>query len=567
MAPRIHEIQAHVIASIHGPTYRPIQPPTKTVIFSISRKERERLEIYGDALLGCRLIKYLFFEFPLEGACFISNVKAALLSNHIFTNILLKAKGYSTPLGFPVDKAVADVFETMAALSHEEEAQNFELWFCKTFIPLVNAAASLRNRADIGSRGNEVNFIPRATASLSDSLGFLLEMGSAQVPIKPKTSRMGSCIEVAVSAAAPISVIYPLCVTKSDIPIRRRGREDESQNQPLPRKRRWAEAMEAVGHQHGPSQSNWVEAMTRIADPTQTLSKQGRRTEAKENQRPPVRAESHRYRRWNIFDPKSIGHQHSTFPVSPGPRFLQIAPPAISTPQLPSAAERILSGSAPATAQAAEHLSSALSPTSPIQQPDIGFERDPLEPFIIKNSMRLPPPDAKAMTDHRDEDCSRAGTCSPMEMSPNCSPTRFIWAFLPSGDTRHSPSTLEMELGDVDASATVLCPSRMVVEPIPTVLHIASNLARRRSDSLASTSSSPMDISPSSSPTKFLLPPFVFSQEPTPTLRKQGPPDSPTPRGHTGMSDGLHLPSNRCPLTSAQNLPGVAFAKESWSRF
>ncbi|KAJ7444917.1 hypothetical protein FB451DRAFT_1434075 [Mycena latifolia] len=226
MAPRIHEIQTYLISSIQEETYRPIEPPTKTIIFSISRMQRERLEIYGDALLGQKLISYLFHEFPTKGAGFISSVKAALLSNHIFTNIFLKAKGYSDPKGFPLDKAVADAFETMAALSYEEGPKKFEVWFCETFIPLVNAAVSLYNREDDGAVSNA-----GSSTSLTAPQSSGPSAATEGISITPK-SWVESCIEVAAFAADPIPAPSPPC---TEIPRRRRRREDAPEEQPLPR--------------------------------------------------------------------------------------------------------------------------------------------------------------------------------------------------------------------------------------------------------------------------------------------------------------------------------------------
>jgi hypothetical protein len=72
MVLRIHEIQAHIITFIQNQTYHPTEPPMLSPIVHISRKKRERLEIYGDALLAERLIFFLFHEFPSQGAGFIS---------------------------------------------------------------------------------------------------------------------------------------------------------------------------------------------------------------------------------------------------------------------------------------------------------------------------------------------------------------------------------------------------------------------------------------------------------------------------------------------------------------
>ncbi|KAJ6497036.1 hypothetical protein C8R47DRAFT_329338 [Mycena vitilis] len=138
--PRIHEIQAHITASIHSRAYNPVEPPAKSSIFRISRKERERLEIYGDALLGYKLVSFLFHEYPSASPGFISTIKAALLSNLTFCNILLKAQGYSAPTrnGFPLDKPIADDLEVMTALCYFERGpKKFEVWFFDTFMPLT----------------------------------------------------------------------------------------------------------------------------------------------------------------------------------------------------------------------------------------------------------------------------------------------------------------------------------------------------------------------------------------------------------------------------------------------
>ncbi|KAJ7724447.1 hypothetical protein DFH07DRAFT_263690 [Mycena maculata] len=125
-----------------APTYRPSHPPTNKIY--VSRIDRERLEIYGDALLGFKLVSFLFHRYPSQGPGFISTIKAALLSNHTFTNISQKADGHTDPKGFPLDKAVADDFETNAALSYFDLGfPKFEAWFLDTFIPLVDEAVSL----------------------------------------------------------------------------------------------------------------------------------------------------------------------------------------------------------------------------------------------------------------------------------------------------------------------------------------------------------------------------------------------------------------------------------------
>ncbi|KAF8212036.1 hypothetical protein K438DRAFT_1224250 [Mycena galopus ATCC 62051] len=144
MAPRAQDVQNLLVtASIHRGSYNPEPPTNPQSVLCLSRKERDHLEIYGDAILRERVVSFLFHEFPSRGAGFISTIQSALLSNHTFTNILLKAEGYSHPNGFPVDKSIADVFETMAALAYKRCPEQFEMWFSDTFVPLVNDAASL----------------------------------------------------------------------------------------------------------------------------------------------------------------------------------------------------------------------------------------------------------------------------------------------------------------------------------------------------------------------------------------------------------------------------------------
>ncbi|KAJ7087853.1 hypothetical protein C8R44DRAFT_29229 [Mycena epipterygia] len=277
MRPRIHEIQAHLIASIQRQTYNPVEPPPIRLndVRRLSRKESGRLAIHGDAVLGNTLVSLLFHEFPSKDACFISRIKAALLSNHTFTNILLKARGYSDPNGFPVDKTVADAFEIMGALSYDYGLRKFEEWFWATFMPLVREVESLWNR---------VNTVFRADTGIPV---FLSDISMQSIP---QMSWVES-IDVATLAPDPMSARSSLCTT--EIPRKRRRYDDAPEEQPLPKRRRWVEAMEAAGNQAGPSRSNWVEAMImaghgpqpNLAAKENSFTKEGRYAHEKENYR------------------------------------------------------------------------------------------------------------------------------------------------------------------------------------------------------------------------------------------------------------------------------------------
>ncbi|KAJ7444918.1 hypothetical protein FB451DRAFT_74368 [Mycena latifolia] len=179
------------------------------------------------------------------------------------------------------------------------------------------------------------------------------------------------------------------------------------------------------------------------------------------------------------------------------------------------------------------------TPSNPIQRVGANFQRELFEPLHIDLAaalIQLPPLEsANNITDYRDGRCSRAGTCSPMELSPNCSPTKFILPLSPNLD--------------VDSPAPFLCPR--ATDHHPTAFQIASNsfVDRRSSENLSSTSSSHMSIPPCSSPTKDTLP-LAFGQEGALPPTRQHFPDilcSSTRHRHPGASDpssGSHLSRN-----------------------
>ncbi|KAJ7120495.1 hypothetical protein C8R43DRAFT_1136879 [Mycena crocata] len=402
MPARIHEIQTHIIFSIHNQTYHPIQPPSKIGLSRICRKERERHEIYGDALLGERLTSFLFHEFPSQSAGFISCIKAAMLSNHTFTNILLKARGHSDMNGFPVDKSVADAFETMAAISYLEcGRKKFEVWFRDTFAPLVTEAAAFWNRADTFYRGFSDTDAPESATTTENILPLLV----------PKKSWVESCILAAASTPDPPATSRFTQVVPMRPSMRRRRLEEVTDGQPPP-KRRWTEAMEMAGNQDGLTKSNWVEAMaTNNSEPSLLISKKMKQC-AKENHRPLPKAEPRRRRtRWDI----------------------QAEVPASIVPSLP-----ILHRSTePPATQIKLFPSAAPTPSSPTQPLETSLERELLEPLWME------PPNpaldgANFTPGYDDEPRSRGGTCSPMEVSPNCSPTRFILPPLEFAGLQHT---------------------------------------------------------------------------------------------------------------------------------
>ncbi|KAJ6525638.1 hypothetical protein B0H19DRAFT_585365 [Mycena capillaripes] len=265
MSPRIHEIQARINASIHGRNYNPIEPPGKTSISRISRRERERLEIYGDALLSYKLVSFLFHEFPSHGPHFISTIKSALLSNLTFAKLLMKAHGYLDPRGF--DKTVADDFETMAALCYFEYGpKKFEVWFHNTFVPLVNDAACLWPDAASYEEERSTDSRDKRRHSVHHSSTSVSPIEESSLRNAPKRSWVEACIEV---ATLPVNPTLSSLLPPVELPRTRRRDEEE---QPL-YKRGWAEAMEVAGNEDRPPQSSWVEAMARTCEPNPLTKK------------------------------------------------------------------------------------------------------------------------------------------------------------------------------------------------------------------------------------------------------------------------------------------------------
>ncbi|KAJ7632797.1 hypothetical protein FB45DRAFT_1057822 [Roridomyces roridus] len=157
-----YDLQRCLIDFVHRHGhYNPAHPPARTPYSSISVAERERLEIYGDALLKWRLISFLVNEYPAQPPRFISRVAAAMLSNWLFTNIFLKAEGYTSPQGYALDKPIADAFETMTAQYYMEvgPCRAFDAWFLDTFRPLVVETEVFLSRLEVrgrrGSRGSK----------------------------------------------------------------------------------------------------------------------------------------------------------------------------------------------------------------------------------------------------------------------------------------------------------------------------------------------------------------------------------------------------------------------------
>ncbi|KAJ6525637.1 hypothetical protein B0H19DRAFT_585306 [Mycena capillaripes] len=193
-----------------------------------------------------------------------------------------------------------------------------------------------------------------------------------------------------------------------------------------------------------------------------------------------------------------------------------------------------------------------LPPFEPVFEPELLEPLHDIEtPASV--SLALPPLDcANTEMGCQDEEPSsweRAGTCSPMEISPICSPTKFL--------------SLSPPCADLPIRETAFWDHQCEL----IALRLDSNPAgRRRSDSLSSTSSS-MAISACSSPTKFIS----FGQEPPLPPAKQAPPDilcSLIHRGLTGESEhdpDLHLSQDCCPLTSSMRpeTENVGVAQES----
>ncbi|KAJ7709716.1 hypothetical protein B0H17DRAFT_1124255 [Mycena rosella] len=525
---------------------------------SHSRMERERLEICGDALLGKTLVYHLYQEFPSQGAGFISIIKAALLSNHVSTNISLKAQGYSDPNGFPVDKAIADDFEALAALSKSEKGSKaFKLWFRETFISLADAAAS---RPDIGSRKAAALLTsstdPR-TSSTNATPSSEPSAAKEAVPMKAIANKswVESCMELA--ALDPIPAILPVWTT--EISRRRRRREDTLEEQPLP-KRRWAEAMEAAAQPDDPPRSSWVEAIARsdleltLPVKNATVKRDSRHTAAKENCRPMPSTESRRRKtRWDA--PISIEPQAPPALV-PSAKFRETDSPFLSTNNtlgLSGVPVPISPLSPELTAVQAKNgyiLSTLPTPSSPIRGLETGFERDPLHIDRSASLVQYPPPDSTTLITNY-----RAETCSPMEMSPNCSPTTKFIGSTSLGE-RHRPTVV---IRDTGSPAPFFYPPATERDD-PAVFHVElesdffSCNGRPRSESFSSTCSSPMAISACSSPTKFLFPPVIFGQESPPTPTKQPSLDirrSPRHRGQLGASQ----PSSDSPLSRTRCPP------------
>ncbi|KAJ7510058.1 hypothetical protein B0H11DRAFT_2215882 [Mycena galericulata] len=560
--PPIHEIQAHLITSIHDPTYKPIRPPTKTSVSKIPRWKKERLELYGDTLLRFRLTSLLFHEFPERGPDFISSINGALLSNHTFTNILNKADGHSDPNGFPVKKHVADEFETAAAHSYFQLGYiKFEAWFLDTFIPLVGQAASLWDRtSNSGCLQDEDETHPRTEETHIDYFTTAVSQPSAHcLQAVPQTSCIKLSMEEADTRVDKRPFPPPLCTV--EIPRRRRRQEETPEEQPLP-KRRWTEAMEAAGNQNTLPQSRWVDAMMRNNSEPNAARKQGvnksrygqgaslsyvvRRplpspVSAKENCPPPPTTTEppRRKSRWDVRCqiPKMVERQDSL--TSP-PTFHEVdtlliptrkpLEPTRSSPLVLACATDPVPRLATIEPQGVIRPPAAVGPSDPIHGIETSTERELSEPLHVEPSAfaslaQLPRIDTHSTIRVLYHNGERAtGSCSPMLMSPDLSPTKTI---LPQSPRRDDGLIANPAIGDAAPLAPSMC--RPTADCEAMALDMCAIARRRRSDSLSSTSSSHMDISPCSSPTKFLFGQGL--ETPTDILC------SPRPRVNTGGSD------------------------------
>ncbi|KAK7020463.1 hypothetical protein R3P38DRAFT_2969618 [Favolaschia claudopus] len=506
MAPRIHDIQSLVIVSIHGGSYRPVEPPTKTSIYSVSRRERERLEIYGDAILRERMIAYIFHKFPRGSAGFISTIQSALLSNHTFTNILLKAHGYSRPNGYPVTKSIADDFETMAALSLQECPRAFESWFPDTFVPLVNDAASLWDLAN-GANHDDYHFDFNYDFEMVPEEN--LEDRRKQTT---KKSWVDSCIQAAAMPPAPKRS------SASDSSKSSRYLKDtaiNAQDERYARKRTWAEAMEAAGHES----SNWVKAMTRASEQNTTPrpKRQGRDVHEKENHR----LLDERRTRWD--SPERVPKRPAT--QAPRMRMKELCPeleprrrrsrwdvpPPTSDPSPPSSRPRATALQKSTQLPDSQISRGFLGSSAPAAfYPDEASVRS--SGHFATDDIPIHSSEDPPIYHDGDEPWTRSGASSPMQISPTHSHTKFISLSSPRRNQVHDAPDSDYEEGP-DPS--------LIEDGLPAT-------KRRRSNSLISTSSS-MDISACSSPTK-----FIYDHEtPTAPSSQHGGSGSSTIRGHT----------------------------------
>ncbi|KAJ7775084.1 hypothetical protein B0H16DRAFT_85292 [Mycena metata] len=533
MAPQIHEIQEYIIASIHGRAYNPTEAPTKTPFSRLPPKQRERLEIWGDAILGEKLISFLFHNFTTREVNFISTMKAAMLSNLTFTNILLKAHGYSRPNGYPVDKTVADRFETMAALCYSElETDKFTEWFYDTFVPLINDAEAQWDRPDTNNWQGGPNLEDMDLDSAGNS------PVSTDEGVQKK-SWAESCIEAATAVESWPGSVLPKPPQQNE----------NSRGQQLRPNKRWVEAMEVAGNEDRPPlRSNWVESMARAAESNavaETNRKSAKEIPAKENYQPrpepPPRRAHDIYRIHDIYIPS----RHDSRPSQPGK-----APGRPS--RFPDSTSTTSTLALPPTSQASQIRNTpptpppSATPPSAIQRLESAFEREALEPLYeiempASASLALPSLDSTNTDMGYDDDDgprTRAEASSPMEMSPHWSPTKVISPPPSPCTDLHSRVNLAIRDG-----ASSPAPFLYECEPVAFQASVLVGRPRQRSDSISSTCSSLMDISVCDSPTKFLC----FGQEPTLSPTKQGPPDildlQAVRRGPTGDPKSDSVPS------------------------
>ncbi|KAJ7724446.1 hypothetical protein DFH07DRAFT_263578 [Mycena maculata] len=271
-----------------------------------------------------------------------------------------------------------------------------------------------------------------------------------------------------------------------------------------------------------------------------------KRTRAKENCPPPPTTEPPRRKsRWDVREKTAVQRNSPTLPPTATFRETDSSSPLIGKALEHAIAPVRAPESVPRLATPESQTINVPCPSAPAtsSSPPESFETSrqrellDLEPLHIEiptsaSLAQLSPLDSTIPVMDLDEQQIRAGTCSPMVMSPDCSPTKAILPHSPCGDDgRYSPANPAIE----DPFEYLMeYESSMVLESSPWCG------TRARRDSLSSDSLHiDMDISPCSSPTKFI---FLHAQPPADI------PCSPTLRGHTGAFTHTHT-RERCPLS------------------